>query len=153
MIGISSIIAGAAKPIADVIGKFVTRKEDQMLAMAEIEKIQNDVTKKILDNNNNTLLAQKEVVLSETQGHPLQRNWRPTLMWVIIAIIANNYLIAPFVNNILGLFTSSITLPVLELPDKLFNLMSIGLGGYVVGRSAEKILPQIKNKEDNKYIN
>jgi len=153
MIGISSIIAGAAKPIADVIGKFVTRKEDQMLAMAEIEKIQNDVTKKILDNNNNILLAQKDIVLSETQGHPFQRNWRPALMWIIIFIIANNYLIAPFVNNILGLFTSSITLPVLELPDKLFNLMSIGLGGYVIGRSAEKIVPQFKNNEDKKYIN
>ena len=31
----------------------------------------------------------------------------------------------------------------LELPDKLFNLMTIGLGGYVVGRSAEKIVPQM----------
>jgi len=29
------------------------------------------------------------------------------------------------------------------LPDKLFNLMTIGLGGYVVGRSAEKIVPQL----------
>ena len=28
---------------------------------------------------------------------------------------------------------------ILELPDKLWNLFQIGVGGYVIGRSAEKI--------------
>jgi hypothetical protein len=28
---------------------------------------------------------------------------------------------------------------ILELPDKLWNLLQIGVGGYVIGRSAEKI--------------
>ena len=64
-------------------------------------------------------------------------------MWIIIFILANNYLIAPLLNNIIGLFGPPSLLPILELPDKLFNLMTIGLGGYVVGRSAEKIVPQL----------
>tara|TARA_B100002019_G_C21265157_1_gene599003 strand:- start:162 stop:731 length:570 start_codon:yes stop_codon:yes gene_type:complete len=143
MVGISSIISGLAAPISSVINKFVTRKEDQMRAQAEIERIQKDFESKVLDNQNNLLSAQKELVLAEVNGHWFQRNWRPALMWIIIAIIANNYLIAPIVNQLVTVFGGENILPLLDLPDKLFNLMTIGLGGYVVGRSAEKIIPQM----------
>ncbi len=143
MVGISSIISGLAAPISGVITKFVTRKEDQIRAQAEIEKIQKEFETKVLDNQNNLLTAQKDLVLAEVKGHWFQRNWRPALMWIIITIIANNYLIAPIVNQIVTVFGGENILPMLELPDKLFNLMTIGLGGYVVGRSAEKIVPQM----------
>jgi hypothetical protein len=74
-------------------------------------------------------------------------------MWIIIFVIANNYLLAPFLNHIVTLFGGGNILPILELPDKLFNLMSIGLGGYVVGRSAEKIIPKLTEiKADNARI-
>jgi hypothetical protein len=151
MIGISSIIAGIAKPFADVISKFVTRKEDLILAEAEIKKIQNDLEKKIIDNQTNLLNTQKELMLSEFNGTALQRNWRPVLMWVIVCIIGNNYLIAPIVNNAAAAF-NVVLLPILELPDHLFNLMTISLGGYVVGRSAEKIIPQYVQAKSNSVI-
>lgn len=143
MIGISSIVKGLAAPISSVINKFISRKEDQLRAQAEIERIQKDFEAKILDNQNNLLTAQKDLVLAEVKGYWFQRNWRPALMWIIILIIANNYLIAPLVNQIATIFGSTAILPLLDLPDKLFNLMTIGLGGYVVGRSAEKIVPQM----------
>lgn len=77
--------------------------------------------------------AQAKAVLGEIQGGSwLQRNWRPILMIVIVAIVANNYLIFPYVH----LFTDKVAM--LELPEKLFNLMTVGVGGYIVGRSAEK---------------
>jgi hypothetical protein len=151
MIGISSIIAGIAKPFADVISKFVTRKEDLILAEAEIKKIQNDLEKKIIDNQTNLLNTQKELMLSEFNGTALQRNWRPVLMWVIVCIIGNNYLIAPIVNNAAAAF-NVVLLPILELPNHLFNLMTISLGGYVVGRSAEKIIPQYVQAKSNSVI-
>jgi hypothetical protein len=53
-------------------------------------------------------------------------------MLSIVAIIANNYLIFPY----LSLFTDKAV--ILELPEKLYNLMTVGVGGYIVGRSAEK---------------
>ena len=43
-------------------------------------------------------------------------------------IIANNYIIAP----IFGLAS-------LPIPDDMWSLMKIGLGGYVVGRSVENV--------------
>lgn len=77
--------------------------------------------------------GQTQILLGEIQGQSwMQRNWRPVLMLTIVAIVANNYIIYPY----LSLFTDKAV--VLDLPDKLYNLMSIGVGGYIVGRSAEK---------------
>jgi hypothetical protein len=77
--------------------------------------------------------GQTQILLGEIQGQSwMQRNWRPVLMLTIVAIVANNYIIYPY----LSLFTDKAV--VLDLPEKLYNLMSIGVGGYIVGRSAEK---------------
>lgn len=85
--------------------------------------------------------AQADIVKAEIQGHSwIQRSWRPILMLVIVAIVANNYLFYPY----LSMFTDKALL--LELPDHLWNLMSIGVGGYVVGRSGEQIVKRWKSK-------
>ncbi|MBI5238441.1 MAG: hypothetical protein HY887_08485 [Deltaproteobacteria bacterium] len=46
---------------------------------------------------------------------------------------ANNYILYPY----LSIFTDNVR--VLDLPDKLWQLMEIGVGGYILGRTAEKI--------------
>ena len=53
-------------------------------------------------------------------------------MLVFVVIIANNYIIYPY----LSLFWPEA--PTLEIPPDMWGLLKIGLGGYVVGRSAEK---------------
>jgi len=78
--------------------------------------------------------ARSNVIMAEAQGQSwLQRNWRPLLMLVIIVIVANNYILYPY----LSIFTDKVR--VLDLPDKLWALMEIGVGGYILGRTAEKI--------------
>ena len=73
-----------------------------------------------------------KVMLAEMNGNWLQRSWRPILMLVIVTIVANNYLLYPY----LSLFWDHA--PQLDLPPQLWDLMKLGLGGYVVGRSVEK---------------
>lgn len=63
----------------------------------------------------------------------LTRSWRPLTMLVFTTIVANNFLIAPYLQAIIG---RSVILP---LPPDLWALLKIGLGGYVVGRSSEKV--------------
>ncbi len=78
--------------------------------------------------------ARSNVIMAETQGQSwLQRNWRPLLMLVIICIVANNYILYPY----LSIFTDKVR--VLDLPDRLWQLMEIGVGGYILGRTAEKM--------------
>lgn len=89
------------------------------------------------------LEAQSKLILAEAQGESwLQRNWRPILMLTIVAIVANNYLLAPYLNALIG----AGAVPVLELPERLWDLMTLGVGGYVAGRSAEKIVATWKDK-------
>ena len=78
--------------------------------------------------------ASMNVVVAEAKSeHWLTATWRPITMLTFTAIIANNYILYPY----LSLFW--LDAPVLDLPDQIWNLLNIGLGGYVVGRSAEKI--------------
>lgn len=64
--------------------------------------------------------------------HALTAQWRPITMLVFVVIIANNYILYPY----LSLFWPEA--PRLDLPEAMWDLLQIGLGGYVVGRSAEK---------------
>nr|VFJ55662.1 MAG: hypothetical protein BECKDK2373C_GA0170839_104935 [Candidatus Kentron sp. DK] len=57
---------------------------------------------------------------------------------MIVIIIANNYVLFPY----LELFTDKAIM--LELPEGLFTLLTIGVGGYVVSRSGEKIAQSLK---------
>ena len=82
--------------------------------------------------------AMNVVVAEATSEHALTSQWRPITMLVFTAIVANNYIIAPYLAAIFGW---SVTL---EMPDQLWNLLSIGIGGYVVGRSSEKAIKSWK---------
>lgn len=76
---------------------------------------------------------QASIIRTEASGNWIQRSWRPILMLVIITIIANNYLVAPY---LIPFFPGHVR--VLDLPPELWNLMTIGVGGYIIGRTAEK---------------
>lgn len=115
-----------------IIDQFVEDKD-------KANELKTAIQRQILIQNHDELVksldAQMKVILAEAKGGWLQRNWRPILMLTIIAIIANNYVIAPYV----GLFFPGKAV-MLELPGGLWALLNVGVGGYVAGRTAEKIL-------------
>jgi len=85
--------------------------------------------------------AAMQIITAEAKSeHWLVAAWRPITMLVFVAIIANNYLLYPY----LSLFWDSA--PKLELPPDLWGLLKIGLGGYVAGRSGEKMIKYWKEK-------
>jgi hypothetical protein len=73
-----------------------------------------------------------DIIIAEAKGNWLQRSWRPILMLSFGFIIIYNKFAAP-------LFGWPI--PILE--GEFWTLLQIGIGGYVVGRSAEKIADKI----------
>lgn len=141
---ILNLVGNAIKPITDLIDNLTTSKEEQLELRNKLVEVQANLSKEILDYTEKEVAAQKEIIVAEIKSGWLSRNWRPILMLVIVAIIANNYLIYPY----LSMFTDKVT--VLELPSELYTLMTIGVGGYITGRSAEKITDTIKNKKGGK---
>lgn len=78
------------------------------------------------------LAGRIEIVKTEAQSeHWLAANWRPVCMLVFTALIVARWMgwSAPGMSEAEAL--------------KLWSIVEFGLGGYVVGRSAEKVLPQV----------
>ena len=76
--------------------------------------------------------AAGEIVKAEAQSeHWLTASWRPIMMLTFGALIVARWLgwSAPGISEAEAL--------------KLWSIVELGLGGYVIGRSAEKILPNI----------
>lgn len=91
------------------------------------------LTTSLIDYSKTILEQQASIVRAEAQGESyLQKNWRPITMMTFVVIIANNYILFPY----LQLFFDTGTM--LEIPADMWDLLKLGLGGYVVGRSVEK---------------
>ena len=131
--------AALVNPISKVVGDVLNRfLPPEKMSEAERANVQAQVTAQLLTADTTVFENQIKVLLAEMGGNWLQKSWRPILMLCIVAIVANNYILFPY----MSLFTAKAV--VLELPDKLWNLLQIGVGGYIVGRSAEKIAGTLK---------
>ena len=65
-------------------------------------------------------------------------------MLTITAIVGWNYLAAPLVELAVRLFAGGTVPLTIPLPEELWQLLMIGVGGYVCGRSAEKVAKNFK---------
>jgi Holin of 3TMs, for gene-transfer release len=76
--------------------------------------------------------ARAGIVAAEAQsGSWLTRSWRPITMLTFLWLIVSYWY---------GWHAANLSD---ALVDQLFQIIKIGLGGYVVGRSAEKVAPVI----------
>lgn len=137
MFGISDFIA-TGEIVDSILGKFVADKSQR-------DKLKAEINQALLDNELEIVKAGAANVKAEIQGESwLQRNWRPILMMAIIMILVNNFLLFPY----LSLFTDKVV--VLDFPHDLYNLLTIGLGGYTIGRSIEKGIQHWKGNENQR---
>ncbi len=120
-----------AKTAGTIAGKYFDSKTKTEQLASEIESA--------------LIAAQSNVIIAEAKGGWLQRNWRPLLMLTAIIIIFNNYVIIPYARAF------GLDLPLLELPAGLWALLTTGVGGYVVGRSAEKMIPQMTANSKKRF--
>lgn len=78
------------------------------------------------------LAARADVVKAEASSeHWLAANWRPILMLTFGALIVARWF---------GWAAPNLSV---EEYLKLWDIVELGIGGYVVGRSAEKVLPAV----------
>lgn len=71
--------------------------------------------------------AQKEVLAVEMKGNFLQRSWRPILMLTFGLMLVCRWF---------GIANGNITQ---EVELEVLNILKIAIGGYVAGRSVEKV--------------
>jgi hypothetical protein len=124
--------------LAPVIGDLIKRLVPDSDKANDIEK---EIKLALLEHSDSLEAMRGKIVLEEAKSSNwLTAAWRPLLMMVVVLIIACNYLLFPIVRIF---YPEMITL---ELPQELWQLLTIGVGGYVVGRSGEKMVDSWGNK-------
>lgn len=122
-------ILGILGKIAGTVAERVFPDPAQELKRLELQQA---LQAAVLERTSEIEKAAADVVKTEAQGSSwLQRTWRPITMLVFVALIVARWLgwSAPNLSEAEAL--------------KLWDIVEIGLGGYVIGRSAEKVLPGI----------
>ncbi len=122
--------------ILGILGKVAGSVADRIFPDPEHElkriELQQALQAAVLERSSEIERAAAEVVRTEAQGQSwLQRTWRPITMLTFVALIVARWLgwSAPNLGEAEVL--------------KLWDIVEIGLGGYVIGRSAEKVLPDL----------
>jgi hypothetical protein len=99
---------------------------------AQAAVAQQQMTLALLAQQGAVNAAAADIVKTEAQSeHWLAACWRPILMLTFGALIVARWL--------------GWSSPNLSEPEvlKLWDIVQLGLGGYVIGRTAEKIVPQV----------
>jgi hypothetical protein len=133
MIQMLGAVAPLAKILFNTIEKSVPDKDLQ-------EKLKAQLQTQLLQSNTAELQAAAKIIEAEAKAGWFASSWRPLLMYVLIFILVWNYILGPVVKIFTGAVIS------FELPGDVWGLLQIGLGGYVVGRSAESVARTIANK-------
>jgi len=132
-----ALIPLLAPLLGDIVKKVVP---DKNLA----EKIERETTLALIQKSDSLTQIQGEIVLAEAKSDSwITSSWRPLLMMVSVLIIAINFLVIPVV----AMAYPPVTSNMVDFPNQLWTLLQIGVGGYIVGRSGEKI---IKNWDHSK---
>lgn len=104
------------------------------------QDIKENILKEVSQSINEVIDAQKNIIVAEAAGNWMQRSWRPLVMLSFAFIVVYSYFIQP------AFFPDSVNIRA-ELPADFWQLLNIGLGGYVIGRSLEKIAENVKMKK------
>lgn len=129
MIKIVDLIAGIFKPAAELIDELHTSEEERLEAKIKLLDVQAAAMQQAFDYEGGILESKARIVEAEASSkHWLTASWRPITMLTFLVLAVGDsmgWLAAP-------------------LRDEAWMLLQIGLGGYVVGRSGEKIVKTLK---------
>ena len=112
---------GVLQNVIREIGDIVNRLS---VSSREKQKIQEEIQSLVYRYKSELVREQSAAVGDEMRGNWLQRSWRPMVMLVLTLLV------------VLGVFTES---SMLSDTSRFWDLLEIGLGGYVIGRSGETI--------------
>ena len=118
------LIGQIFKPAMDMIDNVHTSTEEKLIQKAQLLELQTTFLVQALDYEQEQLKSKTAIIMAEASSQSwLARSWRPiTMLTFLVLVCADAFGMLPF-----------------RLADDAWTLLQIGLGGYVVGRSAEKV--------------
>ena len=127
-----TLISSLFKPAAELIDNLHTSGEEKLDAKQKLFDSQSEITFKFLDYEARMLEMRGGIISAEANSkHWLTATWRPVTMLTFLALVVFDsfgWLMSP-------------------LRDEAWMLLQLGIGGYVAGRSVEKVTSQMMDKK------
>ena len=111
--------------LVSAVGEIVERLT---LPGREKKQLETDILQLLIAVEEKTITEQAAAIREEARGNWLQRSWRPIVMLVFTLII----LAGTFLN-----------LPILADTSRFWDLLEIGLGGYIIGRGSDQLVSSL----------
>jgi len=125
-----SLVGSIFKPAAELIDNLHTSEEEKLQAKQKMFEIQTEAFNKAEEYETKLLDAKKTIITAEAQSQSwIARNWRPiTMLTFLFLVVVDAFALLPN-----------------PLAEEAWLLLQIGLGGYVAGRSVEKVTTLLKS--------
>lgn len=144
---ILSFISKIFGPAAKLVDDLHTSGEEKLVLKAKLLEIQTGVLSEAMGLEKSLMESKTSIILAEAKSDGwLTRSWRP----IVMLSLAGSALAYWFGLTPTDPSTGLSVIP-LEIINRMFSLVQLGVGGYIAGRSAEKIVPSVikalKSKE------
>lgn len=118
--------------ITPIVGSLFKTVDKVIENKAEGDKIKAKIQEQLLAGELKELEGAAKIIETEAKGGFLQRNWRPIMMLIFAGLMVAHWfgLTAPNIPE--------------SVQNSLLDIIMIGIGGYTVGRSAEKVADKWK---------
>lgn len=137
LVGLKDLLS----PVKDIVKTFVKDPADVADAQSKILEIENRLASDILFYESTVVESQRDAIVAEAKSESwLTRNWRPIVMiWGMLLVTLVKLMDA-------GVFGRNIDTSLdPDFVRQMMALVTLGVGGYVVGRSGEKIVKEFRN--------
>lgn len=121
-------VAKVFEPAVRLVDELHTSEEERLKIKSELFRVQTEMAMQVLQYEQQLLESKTKIIVAEAQGGSwLQRSWRPiTMLTFLVLVVLDSF----------GILAN-------RLAPEAWTLLQIGLGGYVVGRSVEKVMPKL----------
>lgn len=136
---ITALVGALVPVVGNLIDKFIPDPQEAAKAKLEAQSM-------LMKMEHEELKEAASIIRAEASSdHWLAAVWRPICMLTFLATLVYLIAIAPLVRGIWGI---DITPPEHIEPGNIWNLLTIGIGGYVAGRTGEKMIATYKKNGD-----
>ena len=125
--------------LAPILGSLVERifpdKDKQNEVKLELAKVAAAAEVEQAKTEAVTNQSKASVIVAEAQSEGwAARNWRPHLMYAIMVMMLYNWMVAGILRSI------GLDITIIPIPNDMWTLLQIGVGGYIVGKSGENMM-------------
>lgn len=139
--------------VTGILDEIKVDDQERAKAREDILRVIGETKHATLAYLESTTASQRDVIVSEAKAESwLTRSWRPMIMCLFGYVIGWNYALAPLIEALLSIFvafgwlppgSATDAVPTQEIPPQMWTLLTVGIGGYIGSRGAEKLVKNL----------